>query len=159
MKKILKPITMPYFWQCLLLAIPRIICGYLLTRHFGADKFGMPWSPPDKNLKLFEVAFWFPGDVAQYGGLFAMAPAIFAWLAGFAEAVGGLLLAIGLFTRVSALLILGTMLVAIFAQQINDGMWATLPALGFMWVSLYCLVIGSGKFGIDYILTKNNNNE
>jgi putative oxidoreductase len=28
-------------------------------------------------MKFFEVAFWFPNDVAEYGGIFAMFP-IFA---------------------------------------------------------------------------------
>jgi putative oxidoreductase len=39
----------------------------------------MPWSPIDSNLGLFEVA-WFPKDVAGYGGIFAVAPAFFAWM-------------------------------------------------------------------------------
>jgi putative oxidoreductase len=156
-KKILKPILLPYWWQDLLLAIPRIVCGYLMTAHFGADKFGMPWSPADKNLGIFEIAFWFPGDVANYGGIFATFPVFFAWMAGFSEAVGGLLLLLGCQTRIVSLLILLTMLGAIFLQQINEGMWATLPALGFLWVSLYTLVMGSGRFGIDYLLSKTKN--
>jgi putative oxidoreductase len=87
-KMILKPIVLPYWWQDILLAIPRIVCGYLMTAHFGADKFGMLWSPADKNLGIFEIAFWFPGDVANYGGIFAMFPIFFAWMAGFSEAAG-----------------------------------------------------------------------
>jgi hypothetical protein len=81
MKTILKPFLLPFWWQDLLLAIPRIVCGYLLTADFGADKFGLPWSPADKNLGLFEIAFWFPGDVAEYSGIFAAFPVFFAWLA------------------------------------------------------------------------------
>ncbi len=150
---------MPHWWQDLLLAMPRVICGYLLTTSFGADKFGMPWSPADKNLGLFEIAFWFPGDVAQYGGIFARFPVFFAWMAGFSEAVGGILLLFGFQTRIASVLVLTTMLGAIFLQQIEQGMWNTLPALGFLWVSLYTLVLGSGRFGLDYLLTKNWVNE
>jgi putative oxidoreductase len=54
----------------------------------------MPWSPVDSNLGLFEVAFG-SKDVAEYGGIFAVAPAFFAWMGAFAEAIGGLLLLIG----------------------------------------------------------------
>ena len=91
-KRIFTPIQMPFWWQDLLFAIPRIVCGYLLTSDFGAAKFGLPWSPADNNLKFFEVAFWFPNDVAEYGGVFAMFPAFFAWMGAFSEAVGGVFL-------------------------------------------------------------------
>lgn len=159
MKRIILPITMPVWWQDFLLAIPRIICGYLLTSNFGADKFGLPWSPTDKNLGLFEIVFWFPGDVAHYGGIFARFPVFFAWMAGFSEAVGGIFLLFGFQTRIASFLILATMCGAIFLQQIQQGIWNTLPALGFLWVSLYTLAIGSGRFGIDYLISKKWNVE
>jgi putative oxidoreductase len=41
------------------------------------------------------LKFWFPKDVAGYGGIFAVAPAFFAWMGAFLEAIGGLLLLIG----------------------------------------------------------------
>ncbi len=154
MLKITKPVLLPFWWQDLIIAIPRIVCGYLLTVNFGADKFGLPWSPADKNLGLFEIAFWFPEDVANYGGIFKMFPIFFAWMAGFSEAVGGMFLMLGFQTRISSFLILATMLGAIFLQQINEGMWNTLPALGFLWVGLYSLILGSGRFGIDYLISK-----
>ena len=154
LQRITTPILLPHWTQDLFLAIPRIICGFLLTSSFGAAKFGLPWSPVDSNLGLFEVAFWFPNDVASYGGLFAIAPAFFAWMGAFAEAVGGIFLLLGFQTRIASFLIFSTMMVAIFAQQINNGMWNCLPAMGFLWVSLFTLILGSGRFGIDYLLTK-----
>lgn len=154
LQRITTPILLPHWTQDLFLAIPRIICGFLLTSSFGAAKFGLPWSPVDNNLGLFEVAFWFPNDVASYGGLFAIAPAFFAWMGAFAEAVGGIFLLLGFQTRIASFLIFSTMMVAIFAQQINNGMWNCLPAMGFLWVSLFTLILGSGRFGIDYLLTK-----
>jgi putative oxidoreductase len=51
---------------------------------------------------------------------------------------------------------MGTMLVAIFLQQWSQGMWMMLPAMGFLWVSIFNLVTGSGRFGIDYLISKNN---
>lgn len=154
MKKLTKPVLLPFWWQDILLAVPRIVCGYLLTADFGTDKFGLPWSPEEKNLGLFEIAFWFPGDVAEYGGIFAKFPVFFAWMAGFSEAVGGIFLLLGFQTRIASFLILVTMLVAIFLQQIQNGLWNTLPALGFLWVSLYSMILGSGRFGLDYLITK-----
>ena len=154
MKKLLSPITMPSWWQDLVFLFPRVICGYLLAADFGADKFGLPWSPVDKNLGFFEVAYWFPEDVAQYGGIFKMFPGFFAWMGAFSEAVGGMLLLIGFQTRIASFLIVCTMLVAIFLQQWGNGTWNMLPAIGFLWVSIFTMVLGSGRFGVDYLITQ-----
>ena len=152
--KITKPIILPHWSQDLFLSIPRIVCGYLLAFNFGAAKFGLPWSPVDNNLGLFEVAFWFPKDVAQYGGIFAIAPAFFAWMGAFSEAVGGLFLLFGFQTRIASFLIITTMLVAIFMQQMDNGLWNCLAAMGFLWVAMTNLILGSGRFGIDYLITR-----
>jgi putative oxidoreductase len=154
LKRLIQPILLPAWWQDLLVLIPRLVCGYLLAADFGAAKFGLPWSPPDNNLGLFEVAYWFPNDVAGYGGVFAQFPAFFAWMGAFSEAVGGLFLLMGLLTRPFAFLVACTMLVAIFCQQIQQGVWNTLPAAGILWVAIYNLILGSGRFGLDYVLTK-----
>lgn len=154
LQKLIKPVLMPFWWQDFLIAFPRILCGFLLTSSFGADKFGLPWSPADKNLGLFEVVFWFPQDVAKYGGIFAMFPVFFAWIGAFSEAVGGLFLLLGLQTRIASFLITGTMLTAIFMQQLPNGLWNCLPAMGFLWVSIFSLIVGSGRFGLDYLISK-----
>jgi putative oxidoreductase len=150
MKSLIKPILIPSLWQDILLSIPRIIYGYLLTVEFGAPKFGMPWSPEDKNLDLFEVVFWFPSDVAALGGVFAIFPSILAWMAGFSEAVGGLAWILGFQTRIFSFLIFVTMTVAAVCQQMQDGMWNMMPAIGFIWISIFYMVIGSGRLGIDH---------
>ncbi len=155
--KITSPVIMPYWWGDVLITIPRIICGYLLAANFGAAKFGVPWSPASANLNLFEVAFWFPEDVASYGGIFKMFPAFFAWMGAFSEAIGGVLLLLGLQTRITSFLIICTMCVAIFMQQWQAGLWNMLAAMGFLWVSIYTLVMGSGRFGIDYLIHKKYN--
>lgn len=158
-KRITKPLILPTWWQDLLMAIPRIVCGYLLTASFGAAKFGLPWSPADNNLGFFEVAFWFPNDVKEYGGLFAMFSAFWAWMAAFSEAVGGLFVLLGFQTRIFSFLIACTMLVIIFVHQFKYGMWNMLPGMGFLWVSIMGMVLGSGRFGIDYLTSKKWNNE
>lgn len=152
-KFLITPVLQKHWFGDFLFAIPRIICGLLLTSSFGSDKFGLPWSST-ANLGFFEVVAWFPKDVAEYGGIFALAPVFFAWMGAFSEAVGGLLLMLGFKTRIASFLILCTMLVAIFLQKWDQGMWSMLPAMGFLWVSMYTLYSGSGRFGIDYLISK-----
>ena len=128
-----------------------------LSLGFGSDKFGVPWTASSQNLDLFEVSAWFPEDVKAYGGLFAMFPVFFAWMGAFSEAVGGILLALGIGTRIWAFLIMCTMLVAIFMQKWNMGLWSMLPAISFLWVAIYNLSLGSGRFGIDFLIQKKLN--
>lgn len=154
MYKITQPILLPFWWQEVLLLVPRIIGGYLLTVEFGAPKFGLPWSPDENNLNLFEVVFWFPNDVAEYGGIFAAFPAFFAWMGAFSEGVGGILLLLGLQTRIASFLLMCTMLVALFMQQWHQGIWNMLPAMGFLWIALFYLILGSGRFGFDFLIIK-----
>jgi putative oxidoreductase len=152
-KKIIQPVIQKNWWSDMALAFPRIICGLLLAKDFGADKFGMPWSPAHLNLDLFEVAYWFPQDVASFGGCFALFPVFFAWMGAFSEAVGGIFLALGFQTRLAASLLMVTMLVAMLCQKWGQGTWQLLPAMGFLWVAVYALVLGSGRFGLDQLLS------
>lgn len=155
LKLLITPNTQTHWLADLAFGTIRFICGILLAIDFGASKFGMPWTPSHRNLNLFEVTAWFPEDVASYGGVFAIAPIFFAWMGAFSEAVGGIFFALGLNTRISAFLIMCTMLVAIFMQKWGNGTWHMLPAMGFLWVSIYNLYLGSGRFGIDYLINKN----
>jgi putative oxidoreductase len=152
--RLTRPVLLPHWTADLLLLVPRLACGWLLTTDFGAAKFGLPWSPPDNNLGLFEVAYWFPNDVAAFGGIFARFPATLAWLGAFAEGVGGIAWLLGVQVRLFSVLILCTMLVAAFLQQGDQGLWNKLPSLGFAWVAVYHLVLGSGRFGVDHLLTR-----
>jgi putative oxidoreductase len=156
--EIIKSVTAPTLqanWvQDLILALPRIVYGYFLTVNFGSSKFGLPWSDPDKNLGFFEVAFWFPPDVAEYGGIFALMPAFFAWMAAFSEAVGGIAWVIGFQTRIFSFLIFCTMCVVVFIHQIQYGLWNMLPGMGILFISIIGMTLGSGRFGLDYLLSK-----
>ena len=152
--RLVRPVALSSAVAELLLLVPRVVCGVMLTTLFGAPKFGLPWSPAEANLGFFEVAFWFPTDVAEFGGIFAVAPALFAWLAAFAEGVGGVALVLGLAVRPFAALLLATMSVAVIWQQLPQGYWNALPALGFGWVSLYLLVLGGGRWSVDAWLAR-----
>ena len=117
MKTIIKRIIIPTKFNSIItnigIAIPRILGGLSLSFEFGSSKFGMPWSANDE-FGLFEVAKWFPEDIEKFGAPFSAAPLLFAWLAAATEAIGGLFLALGLGTRITAFFIACTMLVAIF---------------------------------------------
>lgn len=152
LRKLSTPTTLPHMWADITIAIPRIVSGAILAG-FGSDKFGMPWTSTDSNLQLLEVAAWFPADVAEFGGIFAIFPWFFAWMGAASEAIGGILLMLGLQTRIASFFILITMLVAIFFQKWTGPLWEMLPAMGFLWVAIYHLVLGSSKVGIDFILT------
>ncbi|TAE65214.1 MAG: DoxX family protein, partial [Bacteroidetes bacterium] len=72
----------------------------------------------------------------------------------FSEAVGGLFLIIGFQTRLFSFLIACTMVVAAFVQHGGHELWQQLPATGFLWVSLFTMVLGSGRIGLDFIISK-----
>ena len=159
LKKWTKPIVIEKWYLNVLIAVPRILGGLLLCFEFGSSKFGMPWSTTE-DMGLFQVASWFPEDVIKFGIPFSIAPTLFAWLAAATEAIGGLFLVFGLGTRIWSALLAITMLTAIFLQKWPDAMeygssWPLLPALGFLWIALYSMVLGSGKFGIDYVVSRN----
>ncbi|ARV11704.1 DoxX family protein [Gilvibacter sp. SZ-19] len=154
LKKLIRPVYQHKWYQDALFALPRIVGGLLLTIDFGSSKFGMPWSPPDKELGLFEVVDWFPEDVKAFGGIFALAPTFFAWMAAASEAIGGVFWALGLNTRMTSFLIMCTMLTAIFFQKWGEGTWGMLPAMGFLWIAIFTLVLGSGRFGLDALIAK-----
>ncbi len=154
LKQLTNPICLPHWVQDLVLAIPRIVYGYFLTVNFGSSKFGLPWSDPDKNLGLFEVAFWFPPDVAEYGGVFALFPAFFAWMAAFSEGVGGIAWVLGFQTRLFSFLVFCTMIVVVFVHQFQNGLWNMLPGMGILFIALIGMVMGSGRFGLDYLISK-----
>jgi putative oxidoreductase len=155
--RITNPHTLNGLLPNLMHLIPRLICGALLTFDFGASKFGMPWTPQDRELPLFEVIDWFVVDVREFGMPFSWAPGVFAWMGAASEAIGGLLLMFGLQTRIAAFFVTCTMLVAIFFQKWGDGLWNLLPAMGFLWMSIYSLILGSGKLGLDYLIFRRIN--
>lgn len=117
----------------------------------------MPWTAPEKNLALLQVAEWFPEDVEKFGLPFSLAPVFFAWVGAASEAIGGLFLTAGLGTRVVGGLITCTMLTAIFFEKWGGGVWGMLPAMGFLWVGLYSISFGSGRLGLDHWLFRHSN--
>lgn len=90
-----------------------------------------------------------PGFIERTADMGFPAPEAFAWAAGLAELVGGILLAIGLFTRPSAFFIVVTMLVAAFLRHGADPFSEKELALLYGFAAAYFMVRGSGRYGLD----------
>ncbi|MCA8830035.1 DoxX family protein [Hymenobacter pini] len=99
------------------------------------------------------VATWTElGGSMQLLGI-KFAPAFWGFLAAFAEAVGGQLLAIGLFFRFTCALLLGTMVVATVVHlSSGDGFNQYSHALESAILFLSLAFIGPGKYSLDQML-------
>jgi putative oxidoreductase len=92
------------------------------------------------------------GFIGAVTGLGFPQPQIFAWAAGLSEFVGGILLAIGLATRFSALTIMGTMAVAAFMVHANDPFKGKEMALLYLAISFFFVLRGSGDISVDALV-------
>jgi putative oxidoreductase len=76
-------------------------------------------------------------------------------LAGIIEFVGGIMIAIGLFTSPVAFLASGQMAVAYFTRHATRGFWPILNggelSVLYCFIFLYLVTVGSGKLSIDSI--------
>jgi putative oxidoreductase len=76
-------------------------------------------------------------------------------LAGIIEFVGGILIALGLFTTPVAFIASGEMAWAYFQQHAPRGLWPIQnggePAVLYCFIFLYIAAVGSGKISLDAI--------
>lgn len=79
------------------------------------------------------------------------APLFFAWAAALSELVGGLFLAAGFLTRISAFLIFTTMLVAAFGRHGGEGFAAQEMAFLYAAAALPFMLAGCGRVGVDQL--------
>lgn len=77
----------------------------------------------------------------------------FGFLAAFAEAIGGLLFAVGFLFRPAAILIAGTMFVA-WVMHVTTGQGSPAHAFKNMWVALGLAMIGPGRYSVDAWLAR-----
>jgi putative oxidoreductase len=103
----------------------------------------------------------FAADLPGYG-----VPSFLGYLAAYAEFFGAILLIAGLLTRLDALLLAGTMFVAVFVVQLPDALrdpenaghrfFASMHAielpLAMLAMSLALLLLGAGRFSLDALL-------
>lgn len=93
------------------------------------------------------------GFIATVKGLGFPAPELFAWVAALSEFGGGILLALGLATRLSSLMVLGTMVVAFAGVHLRDPFDKQEMALLYLFVSLLFFLRGAGAWSIDALIS------
>lgn len=101
-------------------------------------------------------------DVAQYfDSLGIPAPLMNAWAASLTECIGGLLLALGVASRIVSIPLAGTMIVALATAHRNEmfAIFAGDPStflsalpITFLMAALTILVFGPGRFSCDALL-------
>lgn len=104
---------------------------------------------------------WFGGNglegTGQWMASIGLAPGyLMALMAGSAEFVGGLALVIGLLVRPAALALAGSMVVAIFAVHIDNGLFMAKNgyefALSLLAASVSLLISGAGSASVDKLI-------
>ena len=114
------------------LMLLRIVAGFLFWQH-GAQK----------------LLGWFGGEPEPFFSLL--------WFAGVLESLGGSLIALGLFTRPVALVLVGELLATYFIANLPQGFWPIRNrgevALLFAFIYFHLVAAGPGKFCVDGLLS------
>jgi putative oxidoreductase len=117
------------------LATLRVVAGLLLALLHGIGKV-----PPQEGL------------IGWIGGMGFPAPIVFAWLAGVAEFLGGLLIAIGLLTRPAAAFVFIHFVIVVFVAHAGDPIGDRELAILFGAIALAFALTGPGRFSIDALI-------
>ena len=117
------------------ITILRIAAGLLMAGLHGLGKV-----PPSEKLIEGVQAMGFP------------APALFAWLAGLAELVGGVFLAVGFLTRPSAFFMAFTMFVAAFGKHLADPWDVKELSVIYLCIALVFVFRGAGRISVDNLI-------
>lgn len=120
-------------WRPRLLSVLRILSGLLLIPHGTMKLFGWPTGQPMELISLMG-------------------------LAGVIEVVGGVLLAVGLFTRTTAFIVAGFLAVAYFMAHAPQAFLPILNSgeLAVLWcfVALYIWIAGPGPWSVDAAIAR-----
>jgi len=118
----------------LALLLLRVVAGGMLMQHGGQKLFGFPPSA---------------------GHPFTGAPELFSqmWIAGVLETAGGLLVVLGLLTRIVGFLLAGELAVAYFTVHAPRGLFPILNqgelAALYCFVFLFFAAAGAGRYSLD----------
>ena len=115
-------------------ALLRIVAGLMILQHGGQKLFG-----------------WFGGSGGPSGGTVQLMSLM--GLGGIIEFFGGVMVALGLGTRLAAFLLSGEMAVAYFTAHQPHGTWPIQnhgePAVLYCFIFLFFAAHGAGAFGLD----------
>ena len=116
-------------WQPQLLAVLRIVTGLLFLEHGLSELFAFPVPFPVHPLPPMLIA------------------------AGVIECLAGILVSVGLFTRIAAFIASGEMAVGYFISHFPHGPWPIAnkgeAAILFCFIFLYIAAAGPGAWSID----------
>ncbi len=119
-------------WEPRVLSILRVVTGLLFMEHGLSKIFDFP---PQPNHRPYVLLTLVPG------------------LAGILEALGGLLVTLGLYTRIVAFLLSGEMAFAYFMSHAPRGFFPLLnggdAAILYCFVFFYLWVAGGGAWSLD----------
>jgi putative oxidoreductase len=115
------------------LLILRILMGFGIAYHGYGKVFGGQMSMMVDGL----------------GKMGLPAPTLFAWLAALSEFAGGLLIVLGLATRVAALFVFVTMAVAFFVAHAQDPFQVKELAYLYGTIALSLILTGAGCYSFD----------
>jgi len=125
------------------LLIIRLVVGVLFIGHGAQKLFGK-----FGGYGLKGTGGWFESIGMKPGVTMAL-------FAGLAELIGGILFAVGFLTPLAALLIAGTMIMAIVKVHAPNGLWATSNGyeynLTLLAVAIGVALTGPGKYALDII--------
>ncbi len=119
------------------LTLLRVFAGLAMAFGHGLGKL-----PPGQGLIDRTAQMGFP------------APGAFAWAAALSEFLGGIFLALGLFTRVSGVFIAAVMLTALLGVHAADPFAQQEKSFLFLFIAIAFLIKGSGDWSIDAFLRK-----
>jgi putative oxidoreductase len=119
-------------WSPQLLGVLRIVVGLLFLLHGTQKLFAFPAAMEPEQPSLFSLL----------------------GAAGAIEFLGGLLITIGLFTRLVAFVLAGEMAFAYFISHASQGFWPTLNqgelAVLYCFIFLYFAAAGAGAWSVDH---------
>lgn len=119
-------------WEPRLLSVFRFVVGLLFLQHGLAKLFDFPHQPTHRPYVLLTLV---PG------------------IQGLLESIGGVLITVGLFTRIVAFILSGDMAVAYFMRQAPRGFFPLLNggelAIIYSFAFLYLWMAGGGVWSLD----------
>lgn len=119
------------------LLVLRVCAGLFMAFGHGLGKM-----PPSEGLIKSTADLGFP------------LPTLFAWSAALSEFLGGLLIALGLFTRPAAFFWICTMGTAAFIRHADDPFGTKEKALLYFTLGIFFLLSGGGKYGVGKLFFK-----